>query len=329
MAAWPESPGVETADLREISTGSLDPLLEVEIRVWREELAWDFTASARLVKGFVDTQSLNGVALLAGSRVIGYTYVVLEDDRGLIGDLFVMPEFATQQNEDKLLHATVDALMRTAGVRRVETQVILMQHPRHAPPPFAQHLRMFERCFMTRDLLSADDLWIRRTSDDLNFENWRDQTQDNAASLLASAYNGHIDSQINDQYRSVAGARRFLNNIVRYPGCGAFLPQASWLAWSRHTGKLCAMSLASMVAFDAGHVTQICVSPKERQHGYGTQVLLKSLRSLVSAECRQASLTVTASNRGAIALYERLGFVTRRRFAAMVWEGFRPARRFF
>jgi ribosomal protein S18 acetylase RimI-like enzyme len=329
MAAWPESPGVETVDLRELSAGSLDPLLGAETRAWRDELAWDFTASAGLVKRFVDTQSLNGVALIAGAKVIGYTYVVIEDDKGLIGDLFVLPDFATQQNEDKLLHATVDSLMRTSGVRRVETQVILMQHPRHAPPPYAQHLRMFERCFMVRDLRSADDLWIRRGAEELEFENWRDRSHDGAAALLASSYDGHIDSHINDQYRSVAGARRFLTNIVQYPGCGAFQPQASWLAWNRYTGKLCAMSLASLVAFDAGHVTQICVAPKERRHGYGTQVLLKSLRSLVNAECRQASLTVTASNRGAIALYESLGFVTRRRFAAMVWEGFRPARRFF
>jgi ribosomal protein S18 acetylase RimI-like enzyme len=34
------------------------------------------------------------------------------------------------------------------------------------------------------------------------------------------------------------------------------------------------------------------------------------------------SLTVTAANQSAVALYERMGFRTLRRFQALVWEGF-------
>ena len=38
--------------------------------------------------------------------------------------------------------------------------------------------------------------------------------------------------------------------------------------------------------------------------------------------CRSGSLTVTAANREAVELYERVGFCTVRRFTAFVWEGF-------
>jgi ribosomal protein S18 acetylase RimI-like enzyme len=38
--------------------------------------------------------------------------------------------------------------------------------------------------------------------------------------------------------------------------------------------------------------------------------------------CDRASLTVTASNTGAIQLYQRMGFRANRRFAAYVWDGF-------
>jgi ribosomal protein S18 acetylase RimI-like enzyme len=34
------------------------------------------------------------------------------------------------------------------------------------------------------------------------------------------------------------------------------------------------------------------------------------------------SLTVTATNRGAVVLYERTGFHVAHRFDALVWEGF-------
>ena len=43
-----------------------------------------------------------------------------------------------------------------------------------------------------------------------------------AAGVISLAYADHIDSQINDQYRTVAGARRFIYNIVQFPGCGIF-----------------------------------------------------------------------------------------------------------
>ena len=66
-------------------------------------------------------------------------------------------------------------------------------------------------------------------------EKWSDHYQDAAAQLIAAAYTGHVDSRINDQYRTSGGARRFLYNIVQYPGCGAFYRPASFAAFeARH-----------------------------------------------------------------------------------------------
>jgi ribosomal protein S18 acetylase RimI-like enzyme len=44
--------------------------------------------------------------------------------------------------------------------------------------------------------------------------------------------------------------------------------------------------------------------------------------AMVDDGCERTSLTVTASNSGAIQLYQRLGFRSTRRFAAYVWDGF-------
>jgi ribosomal protein S18 acetylase RimI-like enzyme len=157
-------------------------------------------------------------------------------------------------------------------------------------------------------------------------ERWADHYQDAAAHLIADAYRGHIDSRINDQYRSVPGARRFLYNIVQYPGCGAFYRPASFAAFEAVTGQLCGISLASLVAEDCGHITQICVSDAVRGTGVGYELLRRSLTCLREARCAFASLTVTAANRNAIDLYDRVGFETLRRFSACVWEGLGGAR---
>jgi len=137
---------------------------------------------------------------------------------------------------------------------------------------------------------------------------------------MANSYRGHIDSQINDQYRSPAGARRFLANIIQYPGCGAFFAPGSFAAVDRSDGSLCGVSLASLVAHDVGHITQVCVEPSHRGTGLGYELVRRSLEALGARGCRSTSLTVTYSNETAIQLYKRMGFTTRRQFAAYVWE---------
>jgi ribosomal protein S18 acetylase RimI-like enzyme len=82
------------------------------------------------------------------------------------------------------------------------------------------------------------------------------------------------------------------------------------------------LSLASVVGRDAGHITQICVSPEVRGTGVGYDLLRRSMMTLREHGCRKVSLTVTASNRDAVDLYERMGFRTIRKFSAYVWEGF-------
>ena len=48
--------------------------------------------------------------------------------------------------------------------------------------------------------------------------------------------------------------------------------------------------------------------------------LAKHVTWLADHGCRSVSLTVTTSNASAIRLYERMGFINRRDFAAYVWE---------
>jgi ribosomal protein S18 acetylase RimI-like enzyme len=90
----------------------------------------------------------------------------------------------------------------------------------------------------------------------------------------------------------------------------------------RISGKLCGLSLCSMVARETGHITQICTAPSHRGSGLGYELLRQSLSGLRKAGCRSATLTVTSDNREAVSLYERVGFRTIRVFRAHVWEGF-------
>jgi ribosomal protein S18 acetylase RimI-like enzyme len=130
-----------------------------------------------------------------------------------------------------------------------------------------------------------------------------------------------VDSEINDQYRTLSGSLRFLNNIVRFPGCGTFDPESSFVAMEKSTGALAGVILCSRVRHDVGHVTQICVLPEYRSHGLGKSLLAATQHNLKQRKFSTLSLTVTEDNVRAVELYRYLGFETRRVFDAFVWEG--------
>jgi len=174
---------------------------------------------------------------------------------------------------------------------------------------------------MAAGLEHADQLRPGPAASRIRVENWTARSQEDAAHLIAAAYQGHVDGEVNDQYRSAAGARRFLMNIIQYPGCGAFFQPGSYLAFHPDNGRLCGLSLSSLVAVDVGHITQICAAPWAKGSGVGYELLRHTMQALARHGCRKVSLTVTATNSNAIRLYERVGFSTHRRFTACVWEG--------
>jgi ribosomal protein S18 acetylase RimI-like enzyme len=342
MAALPDSRstpeqhvGEQIVELRSIDADRLTPLLDEEIAAWRAELDWDFRPSADLVRRFIHMQALSGFALVSdtasGPRVIGYSYYVCEEGKGLIGDLYVMRGRQSQipgaQLENALLEAVLGAIWRVPGVKRVEAQPMMLSSPladratsgnvssasgRGGP-------QSYPRKFLEAPLAPSVKLPAKPPLGAI-ITGWTESMQDQTARLIAAAYQGHIDSRINDQYRSPSGARRFLTNIVQYPGCGTFFRPASFAAIDTGTRQLRGISLASLVASDCGHITQICVAKAEQGTGLGYELMRQSMAALSAHGCKAVSLTVTASNETAIRLYRRLGFSDRRDFAAYVWD---------
>jgi ribosomal protein S18 acetylase RimI-like enzyme len=317
-------------DLRDLTVEHLAVLLEEETESWRAELDWDFRASADLVRRFIQLRSLNGFALAAGGAVAGYSYYVAEEGKGLIGDFYMRASFRAPERHARLLQAVLDAMWRTPGTCRVEAQLMMLssRSPTEPQPqgavlkggsiPYARWFHAYPRQFLEARLASIRDLPARETG--VAFGPWAESWHDEAAQLIAGAYRGHVDSSINDQYRSLEGARRFLTNIVQYPGCGAFFAPASLVGWDRKSRAMCGVTLASLVADEVGHITQICVSPQCQGQGIGYELLRRSLVALAANGCRHVSLTVTSANESALRLYRQMGFRLRREFSAYVWE---------
>ncbi len=322
MAARSEAAFPELVDLHTLRVSDFDPLLAEEISAWQTRFNWDFRPSADLLRRFLHMRSLQGYGLRVGGNIIGYAYYVVEERKGLIGDFYLTQPFTDTPTEMMLLGSTVQGLMLKPGLHRIECQLLMMKPAPLAVLPFRQFLKRHDRFFMSIDRIPIQTLRPANLKMKVSFTSWSERFREEAAQLVTAAYRGHVDSEINDQYRTIPGARHFLLNIIQYPGCGRFSSRSSIMALDETTGRLCGMCLASMVSDKSGHVTQLCILPGVRGERVGYELLRLCLADLVAQGCHDVSLTVTCSNVSAIRLYESLGFRVKSNFPSLVWEGF-------
>jgi ribosomal protein S18 acetylase RimI-like enzyme len=309
---------MQIADLRQTHSRTLEALFQEEIRRWREDLHWDYRPSIDLIRKFVDSRALGGYAAIENGQPAGYGFYVLEDHKGLIGGLFVSSHFEQAPVTQKLIMEMLGALRVTPRLQRIEAQ--LMPFGSDLDPVFlSQHFRLYTRQFMVLPLAEAK-LSGKAISAGLQIEPWSDRAFEPAARLIQLAYANHVDAEINDQYRSTAGAMKFLRNIVLLPGCGQFLPEASFIVRPLTSDQPIAMVLTSTVAEGVGHTTQICVMPGHQGHSIGRRLMEHSIHALRARNYQTLSLTVTSVNTRASELYEHLGFRTVKTFAAGVWN---------
>lgn len=309
---------MQIIDLRQIHPRALEPLFQEEGRHWLEELHWDYRPSIDLIRKFIESRSLAGYAALDGRDAIGYGFYVLEDHKGLIGGLFVSPRFAQSGITQRLLGEMLVALKSTPRIERVEAQLMpfgATLDPALLSADFELHTRQFMLLSLAEAKLGGVPL-----SRGLHIERWRDHSFDSCARLIQLAYANHVDGEINDQYRSEAGAMKFLRNIIILPGCGQFQPDASFVVRPVSGEEPVGMVLTSVVAEGVGHTTQVCVMPGYQGHGLGRHLMEASIHALRSMRYRALSLTVTSANANAVRLYEDLGFQTIKKFAAGVWH---------
>jgi ribosomal protein S18 acetylase RimI-like enzyme len=315
---------IEVLDLRHFSAAQLRPLLFDECERWESRLRWDYTNSMELLLQYLDSRVLPGFVALHGGRVIGYTFCVFEAAKAVIGDTYALGESGTLNNPvcETLLHHLIEMLQATPGVDRIESQLLMFPLGALASPYLSRGFHSFPRLFMEQDFSESKPLAPQPTLPaSLKLQPWQPEFYETAAELIHRSYAGHMDSHINDQYRSAHGSLRFLHNIVRFPGCGAFDAANSWVLRDERSGRLQAMVLSSRVRSDTGHVTQLCVAPELRGFGLGRILMQQCASELERSGGTSLSLTVTEENLNARRLYDELGFRTVHRFEAMVWDG--------
>jgi len=327
---------LEILDLRHFSAPTLRPVLDAESAVWRERLNWDYLASAKLLLQYLDSRSLPGYVALDGGRVTGYVFCVYEDSKAVIGDVFALPDGlpdntgapgisrvgeyrAGREVEESLLQRLLELLLHSPGVDRIESQLLLHPAGEHSEIFLRAGFDVYRRLYLRLGLLAHPieaGLWL---PPELELRPWQDQDLNAAGKVISEAYRDHADSVINDQYRTVQGSQRFLQNIVRFPGCGVFAPQASFVILDRARREPIALILGSCVSPRCGHITQVCVHPRYRHRGLARLLLRVAAVQFQRLGMTELTLTVTEANTRAVDLYYSEGYELAHSFNAAVW----------
>ncbi len=336
---------IEVLDLRHFAAPLLRPLLEAEGDLWRRRLHWDYRTSAKLLMQYLDSHMLPGYVAMEAGQVMGYAFCVYEETKAVIGDVFALSgrqidpasgESSSGEDslfeaeaqparevEETLLRHLFETLQNSPQVDRIESQLLLHPSGSHTATFRDAGFEVFRRLFMVQKLAGVWNMPRPELPHDLELRTWRDEDLAAAGRLIADAYAGHPDSLINDQYRSANGSLRFLHNIVRYSGCGAFSSQVSHVIYDRSSREMVALVLGSRVSTQSGHITQLCVRPQYRRRGLARLLLAIAATCFFRQGVSEISLTVTERNANAIGLYRLEGYDCAHMFDAAVWE--RPA----
>jgi RimJ/RimL family protein N-acetyltransferase len=137
---------------------------------------------------------------------------------------------------------------------------------------------------------------------------WNDRLLETHAQTKFQCFRWEMDANVFPSLSTKEGCRRLMTEIARRSG---FVPEATWLLeyWPAGARRPQPCGTIQGVAEDrVGAIQNVGVTSKHRGLGLGTLLVWQSLAGFRAAGIRRVFLEVTAQNRGACRLYERLGF---------------------
>ena len=307
---------VKIEPLSQADLSLMAALMDEEQQAWLRELDWDYAPIRRILESFLRQRLLPGFVLTNGASILGYSYFLVSQFKGVIGTLYASPEQA-QQAAESILRRTIESLKAIRNVRRIEAQILPL-NGLNLDPVFAEHgFRSFPRHYLELDLAARERQEPERSR---VIVPWNSGHLLPAAGVACRSYRKGIDALICADYGSEASCAAYLRSVVDNPGCGVFLPESSFVAVDSR-GAPCGFILSSRISNTAAMIPQIAIHPAHQGKGSGNTLMRRALSSLQSAGFRTVRLTVTEQNRRAFDWYQRLGFKMRRDFGAYLWQG--------
>lgn len=155
------------------------------------------------------------------------------------------------------------------------------------------------------------------------FVAWNDALIDIHGRTKFRSFRDEIDASVFPCLGDLEGCRRLMREIRGKPG---FLPDATWLiahGTAPESLQWCGTIQGIAERGGSGMIQNIGIVPGHRRLGLGTCLIERALAGFRMRGLSRVSLEVTADNRRAVQLYQRLGF-RRTRTVYKVVDGSAP-----
>jgi len=311
-------PAVKYIPISHLDGTALLSVLDEEEQAWMSDLSWDYSPVRQILLSFIGQRLLPGYAAVLNERdAIGYTYFLVHQTKGIIGALYVSKTGHSQEAVEELLSLAIACLKDSQNIKRIEAQIMPFNNV-NLTATFTKHgFSYYPRYFL--DL----DLDVRAKSPDCSpvekIIPWDAGYLERAAEMTLVSYRDQTDAEICEDYRTRAGCESYLRSLVENPGCGIFMPEASFIGLDGQDAP-CGFVICCRISGGAAMIPQIAVHPSYQGRGLGNALMNRCFEKLDAAHFHSVSLTVTKKNRRAFDWYQRLGFRIRKEFGAYVWE---------
>ncbi len=313
---------VPKADLRQ--------LFDEEGAMWAEDLRWSFEPTRRRLEGAFDEGALSGLVAYDHAGACAYATYAVDGRRGVLGSIF---------SSERARPTGVEALLVERILRRL---AVCVMHPDRdggtdpgIPTIDCQTLfsssRSLQKPFSARGFDSAARIYM-----DLDRTEWRRPVRPSGADLPSRplrrldlhpaarlVHEAHLDTcrlDASSSFDTPDSCERILRQIVIDEVCGTFDASGSRVA--EHEEGIAALVILTWPYPGVAHLSEVATAPAFRRQGLARQCVAEALTVAFEQQgARGVTLSVTATNEGAITLYESIGFRPRVQYVSHVWRG--------